>query len=169
MVTIIILVAGTAAPSFMRNIKGARLRATLRNVITLNRYARRCAILKQQQVVLIYYTDRAEIELVMLGERSSGNAFERLDSRFSGRSMETALEEPSASGVKSKLTRRLDEGVAIEAFESKALDQQEGDTFWIHYYPNGICDGHSFVLRDRRDKTVEVEIQHINGDISVDF
>ena len=69
------IVAAIAVPSFVRSIKGNRLRAASRTIVKAGRYARSMAILSQKEMAIVFNIGSSQIAvhgLATVGDASSG-------------------------------------------------------------------------------------------------
>ena len=64
--------------------------------------------------------------------------------------------------------RTFPEGVEIADFTCSAEGQEHNGVFWVNYYPNGMCDAHSFAIADARGRKFAVKIDGITGEIHVE-
>lgn len=168
-VLIIAMASAIAVPSFVNSIKGARLRTSARKVVSTNKYARSMAVLRQQQVLLRYNFNRSQMEIAFMPARTEASTVDRLleSGELFGEAMETATEE-QVDSARAEQTRKLEEGVTIIDFTG--VDGRGDDSAnWITYYPNGMCDAHSFRLLDSRDQEVLVEVEAFTGDVVVEY
>lgn len=172
-VLIVGMAAAIALPNIGNSMKGAKLRTAARDVVALNRYARKSAIMHQRYMVLLYDARNQKLELVPL--ESGGFQGAGPDPFASVQGMEDPLQYADASEggefsvVASKMkTRRLPDGVRLEDFSFDGEEQMAEDVYWVLYYPNGMCDGHAFALEDARRFRVEFDIQALTGEILVE-
>lgn len=167
-ILIVVMASSIAVPSFVNSIKGARLRTSSRSVVMLNKYARNMAVLKQKPVVIRYDFERGRLELATLeGRIYSGQIRSLIDSGgLFGEVGEATAGEAKTQAA--ELIRKLEQGVVLDEFEGP--DDQEYETgAWVTYYPNGMCDAHSLLLRDERELEVKIDIESITGEIGVTF
>lgn len=170
-IAIIVLAFAIALPTIGRSLKSAKLKTAAREAIVLSRYARNAAILHQRHHVMMFNPEARKLELVSL-ERSGfqggmGDPFASLEN---ARQVESKLQEQEEQaeyqvkdgGIKAKT---LPEGVGIEDFTCSAEDQEHNGVYWVNYYPNGMCDAHSFSIADTRGRKITVKVDGITGEI----
>ena len=58
----------------------------------------------------------------------------------------------------------------IEEFEVDVDDlfEEEG-VYWVNYYPNGMCDAHSFAIEDTRGHRADIQVETITGELTVEY
>ena len=168
-VLIIAMTSAIAVPSFVQSLKGARLRTSARKVVSTNKYARSMAVLQQKQVLLRYDFDHHQMEVAFLPARATSRTVDRLleSGELFGETTATATDE-DAKRARAEETRSLEEGVSFADFRG-IEDRGDEHSDWITYYPNGMCDAHSFRLMDGRGKEVLVEVEAFTGEIRVEF
>ena len=172
-IAIIVLTFAIAIPTVGRSLKSARLKTSAREAIVLSRYARSAAILHQKHHVMMFNAEERKLELVAL-ERTGfqggmGDPFASLEN---ARQVESKLQEQEAQaeyqvkdgGLKAK---KFPDGVTLEDFTCSAEDQEHNGVHWVNYYPNGMCDAHSFAVADSRGRKITVKIDGITGEIHV--
>ncbi|MFO1490166.1 MAG: prepilin-type N-terminal cleavage/methylation domain-containing protein [Kiritimatiellia bacterium] len=168
-VVIVGLIAGLGLPAITRSAGGARLREAARTVISLNKYARHAAVIRQEQLGVAYYTKEGRVELLGLGSAASSSAELAMEQALSGAAGESSpaaegIDNPSAISVLQ--SRKLPDGIAIEDVQvDEAL--KADDSFWVQYAINGLCDGHALTLRDERGRGIRVTVEPLTGDITV--
>ncbi|MFT5121934.1 MAG: prepilin-type N-terminal cleavage/methylation domain-containing protein [Kiritimatiellia bacterium] len=178
-VIIVGMVSGIAGVQFANSMKGARLRASARVIVAMNKYARSMAVLSQKHMVLMYDSNVNKMELVTLGRSSDARQSDRFD-RFGGGSgdpdegLYDEDGELTETGMQVEQTnrkmRRLEEGITIIDFEVDIDDLYETDgVYWVNYYSNGMCDAHRFALVDPRGHRVDIKVESITGELSVEY
>ena len=178
-VIIVAMVAGIASVQFAHSMKGARLRASARGIIAMNKYARSMSVLSQQHMVLLYDSNVGKMELVTLSHASDARRGDRF-ARFGGGTGDPAESRYDEDGELTengmsveeadKKMRRMEKGIRITDFEVDIEDLYETDgVFWVNYYPNGMCDAHSFSLEDPRGHRVDIKVESITGELSVEY
>ena len=167
---IISMMAAIATPIFVRSIKGARLRTSVRTITAVNKYARTIAVLKQQRVAVVYFKERGRVELRPMDKKVTEDYFleDRPQISIDNEEDEDGEKKKGQLSFQATTVRKLEDKIRIEDFEG--VEEQEDDAvYWIYYYPNGMCDGHEFRLVDHRDRGVEFEVQNITGDIKIEY
>ncbi len=61
---VLAILAGLALPSFVRSMRGQRLRGAARTLATVSRYARSMAVLKQSDLALVFNLANGQVDLV---------------------------------------------------------------------------------------------------------
>ena len=169
------LATAVAVPSFVKSMKGAKLRTSARTVATVNKYARGMSVLKQKQMALLFDSEQARLELVSIVDKTAGNNMEKFldghrDSGLLQRSGEEGEEQgPNPYGVESETIKKLAEGVQIIHLKSDAEIPEVDGIYYVNYYPNGMCDPFTIELTDDRGKTVTVEVNGATGRAKVEF
>lgn len=168
-VLIIGMAASVAIPSFMGTMKRAKLRSSAREVIMINKYARSMAVLQQKAIVLRYDFEKGKLEAGIMEAQSSVNQMRNvLDSGsfFGDRNYTNSA--VSAENIVAEIERSLSDGVRFADFEGNE-DKIYATGAWVNYYPNGMCDEHSFRLIDDDGKEALFAIESITGDISLEM
>jgi len=163
------MTTAVAVPTFVQSLKGARLRTSARKVVSTNKYARSMAVLQQKQVLLRYDFERGRMEIAQMPARTSSSTVDRLlnSGELFGQADDEASDE-QALGARAELMRELEDQVRFVDFVGvEGRGTPYGD--WITYYPNGMCDAHSFRLLDKRGKEVLVEVEPITGEVKVEY
>jgi prepilin-type N-terminal cleavage/methylation domain-containing protein len=174
-VVITLLASALAIPSFVRSMRGAKLRASTRSVLMCHRYARSMAVLQQTPVAALFDTAKAEIEIVsvksatddrekFLDDRGNRTGVEAVDNPGT----EPAEAEPAKAGVESELIRPLEGGVRISSFESEKVEQERDGIYWVNYYPNGMCDPYTVTIEDEYHKSVQIKVDPLSGKAEVE-
>ncbi|MFC1461533.1 Tfp pilus assembly protein FimT/FimU [Verrucomicrobiota bacterium] len=63
-IVLICVITGIAIPSFVRSVRAHRLATAARTLVTVSRYARSMALLKQSDLVITFNLDTGHIDLV---------------------------------------------------------------------------------------------------------
>jgi prepilin-type N-terminal cleavage/methylation domain-containing protein len=172
-VVITLLAAAIAVPSFVRSMRGAKLRASTRSVLMCHRYARSMAVLRQVNVSVIYYETKNEIEIV--SESAQPGQDERaafLDNRIAQEDVASPAAgsgQPSgeSAGVQSEMIRSLPEGVKIAEFISeRAFHYKEAHA--VTYFRNGMCDPYTVRLEDENHEAVTIKVDPLSGRAAVE-
>lgn len=163
-ILLVILVIGIAAgaviPMAIEAVEGVRLRAAVREVVAINRYARARALLDKRPVAVLYDREGREVELVQLPTRAEVAAEGFVD--LPPMRMEDG--ESPADAVASLRKKKLTALVSVESIEG--LPEEFG-TWYAVYTPGGLCDPHRIVLRDSSGDTMSIRVNGFTGDISV--
>ncbi|OQW96936.1 MAG: hypothetical protein BWK77_03150 [Verrucomicrobia bacterium A1] len=164
-VVITLLASALALPSFVRSMRGAKLRASTRSVLMCHRYARSMAVLQQTSVAALFDTAKGDIEIVSV-KSATDDREKFLDERGNRTGVEAVdkpVAEPAETGVESELIRPLEEGVRISSFESEKVEQQRDGIYWVNYYPNGMCDPYTVTIEDEYHKAVRIKVDPLSG------
>ena len=165
---IIGMAASIAIPAFVNSMKGARLRTSVRAVMAMNRYARSMAIMQQKQVVLRYHLEDGKLEMGMLDRHSYARPMRSMiDSSAMFGGGEEADQEQAGHAATQK-SRELEPGIVIEDFVGGDGQEFEGG-IWVSYYPNGMCDEHSFRLMDEDGDQAVMGIAGLTGELSLEM
>jgi len=173
-VVIIILATTIAGVQFGRSMNGAQLRTSVRAVVAMNKYARSQAVLSQKHMVLLYDSNLNKLELFTLKQSSDAVSQDRFD-QFGGGSTTYVEEEDQETGEvtidqQNYKSRRLEDKVGIADFEVDIEDlYEEEGVFWVNYYPNGMCDGHTFSLVHENGRRADITVETITGDLKVEM
>lgn len=115
-IIIVGIVAGIAAPSFVRSIQGQKLKTAARTMVTVARYARSMAILKQTDLTLSFNLTTGQIDLTSTNVTLP--RFTRMIEGVAISSVKIAGKEEAKEGFSSVNFRR--NGIC-EPFEVKIL------------------------------------------------
>lgn len=176
-VFITLIVAGLAAPSFSRALKGQRLRTSARAVVTAHKYARNMAVLRQQPMALVIDRMAGEIDIVSVADRSGlsarGGFLEQRQRqrRDPDAAKDRAPEEPADAAPPARMetieTRMLGSEVRVAGFESDGDYFHRDGVYWVNYYPSGMSDGFTLRLEDDNRNGVTVVADAISGGAEV--
>jgi len=174
-VFIVMIASALAVPSFMRAYQGLKLRTAARTVVMAGRYARGAAVLEQKQMALVFYLSSGEIEVVALEPEAGREAREMfLEGRRGGDLWGGKPEESDQSGggpsylVKSRLRRKLGEGVRIIGVQSEEGGQEYEGVYWVNYYSNGMSDKYSVELGDEHGRRLVISVDPLTGKARVE-
>lgn len=165
-------------PTFVRSARSARLRSAVQTVSMTSRLARNKAVLQSQDMAVIFYIDRGEIEMVKLEtESSSGDREMFLDGR--GNRMVDGLldkDDPSAEdeeaalpAIAPELVRVLPKDVRIVEVEAADGVMENEGAYWVNYFRNGMSDGFTVKLIDGDEHTASVKVDPLSGRVTVDY
>ncbi len=179
-VALVALLAMVTVPSFVQSIRGNRLRAAARTVVSAGRYARSMALLQQRPAELIFMLDEGRIEIHLRQRMSEvtedGDAppVAGADAapQSAGWEPAQALPEtsPAAAVFADSLKRRL-EGVKIVAvsFDSTTDEiGQEGTVRVVTYGSNGRCRPYKVLLEEEHGDRALITVG-ILGDATVEW
>ena len=176
-VFITLIVAGLAAPSFSRALKGQRLRTSARYVVTAHKYARNMAVLRQQPMALVIDRMGGDLEVVSVSDRaglSARGGF--LEERQRLRREPADASRPGTDGDASKApparmetidARNLGREVRISDFESEGDYYHRDGVYWVNYYPSGMSDGFRLRLEDDSRNGLTIVADPISGGAEV--
>ena len=177
-VVIVGIASAVVLPRFVHSFKGARLRTAARIVSMSSRYARSTAVLHQQDMALIFYPGRNEVELVSFGQFAGAPERDRfLDSRdqraVAGlledeESMSPAEEGPPAQ-IESEMVRELPEGIEIVEVQVNGDILDIENAYVANFYANGMCDPFTMFLRDEDEREASVEVDPLSGKVTLAY
>lgn len=154
-VLIIGMTTAFAIPSFVRSYQGAKLRTSARSVVMAHRYARSVAVLQQKQVRIYFYQDQGRLEVVSLTpDDPTGD-------------VPTLPEDNPSGAVHEELRKSMEQGVRILEFEMDRESQNDQDSSWVNYYPNGMSDAYALRLMDEGDRSLMIRIEPLSGKAKV--
>lgn len=150
---IVLMTTLVAAPSLMRSFRGARLRASVRTLVTAHRQARALAALRQEQHALIVDTVNGRVELVAVrkpGAEPGGPADDG---------------GPGGVQIETEWIRWMSDRIRIAAFHVDSPGQEQEGIRWVRYYPGGVSDRFEATLADEQDRTAVVKTDPVTGRI----
>lgn len=173
-VVIVGVAAAVAMPMFARSFRGAKLRNSVRLVLTVHRHAQTKAVLGQRYTAILFDTRKGTLEMV-----DQGQAGEKKDLFFGTVGTESGAPPAQMGAVttgaeaqagetpdlKPVLERRLEEGVTIRSFRG---GQDIEDIHYVSYYPNGMCEAYQLELGDDEGRTVRIRVDAVTGKAKVD-
>lgn len=172
-VVIVGVAAAVAMPMFARSFRGAKLRNSVRLVLTVHRHAQTKAVLGQRYTAILFDTRKGTLEMV-----DQGQAGEKKDLFFGTVGTEsgapptqmgagsTGAEAPAGDLPETKpvLERRLEEGVKIVSFRG---GRDIEDIHYVSYYPNGMCEAYQLELGDDEGRTARIRVDAVTGKAQV--
>ncbi len=181
-VVITLITTGLAIPLFAKSFHQNRLRSAARVVIASHRYARAISVLRQMDVALLVEQEYGRITVVSLRppetESESGLTAETGTSFTPGgtEAYTPSWATASSSEVNSnlppdvilELRRELPEKVFIAEVEMANDEQRFDQSWWVNYYPNGMCDEYRVRLEDDRGQGMTVIINPLSGEAAVE-
>lgn len=173
-VVIVGVAAAVAMPMFARSFRGAKLRNSVRLVLTVHRHAQTKAVLGQRYTAILFDTRKGTLEMV-----DQGQAGEKKDLFFGTVGTESGAPPAQMGAVttgaeaqagetpdlKPVLERRLEEGVTIRSFRG---GQDIEDIHYVSYYPNGMCEAYQLELGDDEGRTARIRVDAVTGKAKVD-
>lgn len=161
-VVIIGIASAVAVPTFANSFKGAKLRSSVRTVLSMHRQAQAKAVLGQQYVSLLFDLRKGTVEMVeqSRAEDMKDAFFDTLDTASS--SADSGSSDSAA--VSSAVIRRLEDSVAFTAFSG---GREIDDIHYVSYYPNGMCDGWTVHLADGDSRKKSVRIDPVTSKAKV--
>lgn len=173
-VVIVGVAAAVAMPMFARSFRGAKLRNSVRLVLTVHRHAQTKAVLGQRYTAVLFDTRKGTLEMV-----DQGQAGEKKDMFFGTVGTESGAPPAQMGAVttgadasagetpdlKPVLERRLEEGVTIRSFRG---GQDIEDIHYVSYYPNGMCEAYQLELGDDEGRTARIRVDAVTGKAKVD-
>lgn len=167
-VVIMGIASAVAVPAFSRSFRGAKLRASVRAVLTLHRNAQSKAVLGQRYMAILFDERKGTLEMVDQGQpgQKPDAFFGELGGPVAGAAADGG-ETPADEGVsmQSVLVRRLEEGVSILSFRGgQAVD----DLYYVSYYPNGMCEAYEIEIGDEENRTARIRVDPVTGKAKVE-
>ncbi len=166
-----IILSSISLPYFAGTFRGTQLRTASRTISRMARYARSMAIMRETTLTLALNRETLEVYLGESKKSSTDEADGELDQEVLKR---LGYVEGGASGsldIDREVQRFLPEGLTIREFEKEWTeeDDQDADTYFVNYYPNGQCDWFKLELEDQRGLGVKLENDPISGKVRSEF
>ena len=157
---IIGIVTAVTMPTFVRSLRGNRLRTAARSVAAAGRYARSMAVMRQEDTSMALDLD-AGIVSVSVGAAAPAAADDAADAvRPPEEQLSGALPANQQSGG---ISRQLDR-VRIEEVTSDELeDSRSKGTFTVIYRTNGTCTPYVVRLSDAEGDNVFVRVDALSS------
>jgi len=173
-VTIMMIAAAVAVPVFRGSFRGLALRSTVRDLVMAGRYARARAALQSRQVALVFYLDRGRFEVAELTAEEKEAEVADLVHDFEGadlwgRSLEKELQAAISYRVNPLISRSTSAGVKIVRVTTESASQEYEGSAWVYYYPNGMCDGYTVELADKRGRRALIAVSSYSGTPTVEY
>lgn len=158
------ILTAVTLPTFVRSIRGNRLRAGARTVVMAGRYARSMAVMKQSAMALSFDLDSAtvfvqEAETHRLRDESAdedaADAAGFADEE--GASVVAVAIRPGA-----EITRQLDR-VRIESVVLDGAAAFNAGRCSILYRANGTCDPYTVKVTDEEGQGIRIEVDALSG------
>jgi len=166
-VVIMGIAAAVAVPAFSRSFRGAKLRASVRAVLTLHRNAQSKAVLGQRYMAILFDERKGTLEMVDQGQpgRKTDSFFGEVGGPAAGAADGggEASADPKVS-MQSVLVRKLEEGVTIRSFRG---GQAIEDLYYVSYYPNGMCEAYEIEIGDEENRTARIRVDPVTGKAKV--
>ena len=165
-VVIIGIASAVAVPTFAKSFKGAKLRSSVRMVLSMHRQAQSKAVLGQQYVSLLFDLRKGTVEMV---EQSRSDDmkdafFDSLGTASSSADSAAPASGEDAAAVSSALVRKLEDAVAFSSFSG---GREIDDIHYVTYYPNGMCEGYTVSLADADSRRKSVRIDPVTAKAKV--
>jgi len=182
---VISIVTAVTMPSFIRSMRGNRLRSGARTVVMAGRYARSMAVLNQKEMILELQVDGARVAVRPAAERrllsgesglplpavgAPGWSEEEVDA---DPGMDSDEEETGAPrpGGDAEIVRRLDRVRIVEVEldrESEEDETGDGDggeeeAYRVLYRSNGQCTPYTVTLMDEDGASVVVKVDNLGS------
>lgn len=162
-ILLVIMVIAIAAAAFLpvalNGVEQARTRSGLRQIISLNRYARTRAMLDRKPMALVYRTDADELQLLSLPMQRDMES-----ETFFGATAD-ATGEASAGQIEVVRTRRLPKFVRVRKVEGA---EQEQDGYFVIFNRNGISSSQRIQVQDPAGEITVLEVNGLTGEIGFD-
>ncbi len=162
-ILLVVLVIGIATAAFlpvaMKNVESARTRSAVREIISLNRYARARSILDRKPTAVVYNTGQDKLQLLSLptqrdteGETLFGTVTE--DDNGASSTMEIIRDRPLPKYV------RVTEVTGAE---------KEEDGYFVIYEESGITFSHQVIVSAPNGQKRGINVNGLTGEISLDY
>ena len=164
------IVTAVTMPSFVRSIRGNRLRTGARSVVMLGRYARSMAVLRQQDMLVTLNLDTGAMSVratavLQRPVETDTDATDDADEGsivFGGDDFGQPEPEPAPQASGSELDRRLDQVDIVSVVIGEEQAFAEGSCS-IRYRTNGTCDPYTVTLADSQGATVKVTVDRLSS------
>lgn len=181
-VALVALLAMVTVPSFVQSIRGNRLRAAVRTVVSAGRYARSMALLQQRPAEVVFLLEESRIE-IHLRQRMSDAVEDDAGASTPPRGAETTLPQVNleqlqempesslaAAAFADSLKRRLDGVRIVSVTFDAATDQigQEGAVRVVTYGSNGRCRPYRVLLEEEHGDRALIKVD-ILGNATVEW
>ena len=172
-IVIIGVVSAISVPSFVKSMRGNRLRTSARSVVAEGRDARSMAVMHQRAMAITFNLD--EGSFVIAAARSAPSVEDAEASVARGEEDPVPLpaaEEPvkaltgSDAGVSGALKRTLDE-VTIASVNVSGKDDGVEGSCAVVYQSNGRCAPYEVHLVDREDSRIVIKVDALGSAITV--
>lgn len=162
-ILLVVMVIGIAAAAFLpfavNSVENARTRSAIREVISINRYARTRAILDRRPTSVVYDTERDTLTLLSLPIRREPEA----ETLFGAVATSETSSAPETTEV--IRSRRLPKFVQVRNVEGAESEQ---DGYFIIYTENGTTDNHTIELQDPQGNIERIQINGLTGEITLE-
>lgn len=171
---IIAVVTAATAPTFVRSIRGNRLRAATEQVVMAGRYARSMAVMRQQEMHLVFDLENSRIRVEPAARVTDGSdapaddAAEERDGTLRIGEADGLADAPDAGATRGtmdvQVERELDR-VRIESVETSDLEGARATEGMraVRYFSNGTCRPYSVTIRDEFDTLVTVDVDALGS------
>ena len=168
-VAIIGITSMIAMPSFVRSIRGNRLRTAALSVVMGGKYARSMALLVQQPVALAFDLGKATFTVDAVGgvvlavpaaDGSATGSVARAPEPAAPEDETSAAQPPAAPG-RVHLTRALD-GITVESVKLAEQDPRTEGRIAVLYQPNGRCTPYDVNLRDEAGSRIRIQVDALS-------
>ncbi len=165
-------------PSFVRSMRGYRLRVACRSVVMAGRYARSMAVMKQAEMTVTFDLDSGTVSV---GGRPEGSRnVEKTADQGSTGAVTGAVEEAggpvpagmagnegevsvSGGAVQDGIKRTLD-GVIISEVEVEGAEEKyTKGTCSVPYHSNGTCTPYKIKIVDKSGESVTVSVDALSS------
>lgn len=172
MVAIISVIAAITVPSFVNSMRGNRLRTSARMVVMMGRYARSMALLKQQEMVIIFDLSTSTLSLhpvrISYVAGTAQSDTERLlhgavaDEDEDSESAED--DSPLLAGLEGEELKRSMEQVSITFVELEGEDGRITDgSCLVRYRSNGTCTPYQVRIEDEHGEAILVKVDMLSS------
>ena len=168
--SIIAVISAITIPTFVRSMRGNRLRVAARSIVMAGRYARSMAVLQQRDMAVRFKVGGSEFSVVAAGAVAAVRRAEE----EAGEDGETPVvlpdidhdageSPPPAASAGVLVTRTLDK-VVITRVEIRAEERvyEDGEAVAV-YGRNGICVPYDVTVTDEEGESILVKVDMLGG------
>lgn len=158
-VAIIGIVTAIVLPSFVKSIRGNRLRMAARSVVMIGRYTYSMSLLKQSEMALVFNLDAAEMSV----NRMSGVPAAQENAAGPDASQDILATNVPVTRIEntSEMVHKLD-GVRIESVDIAGVGSVTTGQCAILYYSNGRCTPYAVRLADDSGGETSVSVDELS-------
>lgn len=155
---IIAIVTAVTVPTFVKSMRGNRLRAACRAIVMAGRYARSMAVLKQCEMIITFDLDGGRLSISRGGAPAPAVAMAEDSGVMSAREVDAAMTNgPTANAGAEELVRVLDQ-VKITFVQTGDRESRGKGTASVVYASNGRCVPYTVGVQDEQGAAVTIEV-----------
>ncbi len=169
-IVIIGIVTAISVPTFVKSMRGNRLRTSARSIVAAGRYARSMSVMHQRAMALTFNLD--EGSLVIAAAHAAPRAAEAAAEHSREDEDEPIVEKPVGgasdvgTGVADTLKRTLDQ-VTIAYVDISGEDARVEGSCSVVYQSNGRCAPYEVRLVDSQDNSIVIKVDALASAITV--